>query len=57
MEEEELEAMEREQIEVVFVLDTVKLECVVEREVWPLVRQELESIYWFYLKTVYVWRM
>ena len=57
MEEEELEAMEREQIEVVFVLDTVKLECVVEREVWPLVRQELESIYWFCLKTIYVWRM
>ena len=57
MEEEELEAMEREQIEVVFVLDTVKLECVVEQEMWPLVRQELESIYWFCLKTVYVWRM
>ena len=57
MEEEELEAMEREQIEVVFVLDTVKLECVVEQEMWPLVRQELESIYWFCLKTIYVWRM
>ena len=57
MEGEELEAMEREQIEVVFVLDTVKLECVVEQEMWHLVRQEVKSIYWFCLKTVYVWRM
>ena len=36
MEEEELEAVEWEHIEVVFVLDILKLECVVEKELWPL---------------------
>ena len=37
MEEEEFEAMEREHIEVFSVLNNVKLECVVEQELWSLV--------------------
>ena len=37
MEEEEGETMIREEIEVVFVFDTVKLECVVDLELWLLV--------------------